>query len=84
LMMSSIGLVRFLICVAPELQFWPSEVNKNQNFFCFFRVFFGGKWVRLKPWDQLERSAGFDNETSIFVIWNIALSLTFHDDFGEM
>jgi hypothetical protein len=49
LMMSSIGLVRFPICVAPELQFWPSEVSKNQNFFCFFRVFFRGKCVRLKP-----------------------------------
>jgi len=40
--------------------------------------------VRLKASDQLERSAGLDNETSIFVILNIALSLTFHDDCEEM
>jgi hypothetical protein len=47
-------------------------------------VFFGGKYVRLKPSDQLERSAGFDNETSIFVLGNVAISLTFHDDCEEM
>lgn len=43
LMMSSIGLVRFLICVAAELKFWPPELNKNQIFFLLLPSVFRGE-----------------------------------------